>query len=99
MQLVSGLGSLQSPLAEVCVRRKILVSLIVLCAFSPELVAQGSSPDTTKAPPPTVQSDSAKAAIEAKQAAAHRRKILWWTGGIALFIVLNLLISDRPSSR
>jgi hypothetical protein len=81
-------------------RRKIFVSLIALCMFSPELFAQSSPPDTTKAPSqPTVQSDSAKAEAKAKESASHRRKVLWWTGGIALFIVLNLLISDRPSSR
>ncbi len=80
-------------------RHRILMALLVFGALSGDLVAQQTtSPDTTTRPAqPTVKADSTKADTHAADEAAHHRKILWWTGGIALFILLNLLISDRPS--
>jgi hypothetical protein len=80
-------------------RRLILVTTLMFGALSADIGAQQTTPpDTTSAPAqPTAKPDSTKSDTRATADAAHHRKILWWTGGIALFILLNLLISDRPS--
>ena len=80
-------------------RRCLLLTLLVFGALSADLVAQQPTPpDTAIAPAqPTAKSDSTAASARAADEASHRRKIWLWTGGIALFIILNLLISDRPS--
>jgi hypothetical protein len=80
-------------------RRWTLPILLAFCARAGDVIAQQITPaDTTNAPAqPGSKPDSAKADARAADDTARHHKILWWTGGIALFILLNLLISDRPS--
>jgi hypothetical protein len=63
--------------------------------------AQQASPaDTTHAPPQTTaQTDStAKNAQTKQESSGHSKKVLWWVGGAAVYVLLMVLLSDHRSS-